>query len=72
MTLLKPSKKLNIVFWILQISLLFFWLSLNIAGIKKGIWQLNEHQIVYSKMMETLYPYFTIFVISGVVFYDVY
>lgn len=62
----QPSKKLNIVFWILQISLLFFWLSLNIAGIKKGIWQLNEHQIVYSKMMETLYPYFTIFVISGV------
>ena len=62
----QPSKKLNIVFWILQISLLFFWLSLNIAGIKKGIWQLSEHQVVYSKMMETLYPYFTIFVISGV------
>lgn len=62
----QPSKKLNIVFWILQISLLFLWLSLNITGIKKGIWQLNEHQIVYSKMMEMLYPYFTIFVISGI------
>lgn len=61
-----PSKKLNIVFWILQISLLFFWLSLNIAGIKKGIWQLSEHQVVYSKMMDSLYPYFTVFVISGI------
>ena len=60
------SKKLNIVFWISQISLLFFWLSLNIAGIKKGIWQLSEHQIVYSKMMESLYPYFAVFVISGI------
>lgn len=61
----KPSKKLIFVFWLLQISLLFFWLSLNIAGIKKGIWQLNEQQVSYSKMMESLQPYFIVFVIAG-------
>lgn len=63
---IKPSRRLNIVFWILQISLLVFWLSLNIAGIKKGIWQLSEHQVSYSKMMQSLVPYFVIFVIAGI------
>jgi len=59
------SKKLNVVFWGLQISLLTFWLSLNAAGIKKGIWQLSEHQVSYSKMMQSLQPYFIVFVIAG-------
>lgn len=62
---IKPSKKINLVFWILQISLVFFWLSLNVAGIKKGIWQLSEHQESYSKMMDSLLPYFIVFVVAG-------
>lgn len=62
---IKPSKRINFVFWILQFCLLFFCLSLNIAGIKKGIWQLNEHQESYSKMMQSLQPYFIVFVIAG-------
>lgn len=61
----KPSKRLNLIFWLLQISLLFFWMSLNGAGIKKGIWQLSEQQVSYSKMMESLQPYFIVFVIAG-------
>jgi nitric oxide reductase subunit B len=59
------SKYLNFIFWLLQLSLFIFWISLNIAGIKKGIWQMSENQISYSKMMETLTPYFIIFVIAG-------
>lgn len=59
------SKKLNVAFWGLQISLLIFWLSLNAVGIKKGIWQLSEQQVSYSKMMQSLQPYFIVFVIAG-------
>lgn len=63
---IKPSKRINFVFWILQVSLLFFWLSLNMAGIKKGMWQLDEHQVSYSKMMHSLQPYFIVFVVAGI------
>jgi nitric oxide reductase subunit B len=59
------SKKMNCIFWILQFSLLMFWLSLNMAGILKGIWQLSTYQGSFSTMMESLKPYFTIFVIAG-------
>ncbi len=62
---IKPSKHLNLIFWLLQISLLFFWLSLNVAGIKKGIWQLSPQQVSYSKMMQSLQPYFIVFVVAG-------
>jgi len=64
----KPSGKsiLNVTFWILQGSLFAFWLSLNMAGLKKGIWQMSENQTSYSKMMESLYPYFTSFLLSGI------
>lgn len=63
---LKTKKIVDASFWILQISLLVFWLSLNIAGIKKGIWQMSQIQISYSKMMESLYPYFASFFIAGI------
>lgn len=59
------SKYLKINFWILQLSLFIFWLSLNIAGIQKGIWQKSSHQSSFSAMMETLRPFFNIFVFAG-------
>ncbi len=59
-------KYYKFLFWALQISLLIFWLSLNIAGIKKGIWQLSSNQESYSKMMESLRPYFIVFVLAGI------
>ncbi len=52
-------------FWLLQASLLVFWLSLNIAGIKKGIWQLSQTQVPYAHMMHSLHSYFILFVIGG-------
>lgn len=63
----KPNSKiLTWSFWVLQASLLIFWLSLNMAGIKKAIWQMSENQTSYSKMMDSLYPYFTSFFAAGV------
>ena len=60
------AKQINISFWLLQVSLVIFWLSLNMAGIKKSIWQMSQHQSSYSKMMETLHPYFATFFIAGI------
>jgi nitric oxide reductase subunit B len=59
------NKYLNYLFWLLQISLLVFWLALNAAGIQKGIWQLSINQESYSKMMESLRPYFIVFGFAG-------
>ncbi len=63
-----PHKKkfTNYLFWLLQISLLVFWLSLNAAGIQKGFWQLSANQVSYSKMIESLKPYFIVFAIAGI------
>jgi len=52
-------------FWLLQISLLVFWLSLNLAGIKKALWQMSDNQMSYSRMMDTLHLYFSTFFLAG-------
>jgi nitric oxide reductase subunit B len=62
----EKSKYLNKIFWALQISLVIFWTSLNLAGVKKGIWQLSAHQESYSKMMDSLAPYFVTFGLAGI------
>ncbi|MBS1764843.1 MAG: cbb3-type cytochrome c oxidase subunit I [Bacteroidetes bacterium] len=62
----KPSRSINFAFWMLQISLVILFLSLNIAGFKKGIWQLTEEQSSYSVMMQSLQPYFISFLIAGI------
>lgn len=62
-----PTKTLTISFWMLQGSLLVFWLSLNTAGILKGLWQLSEQRSSYSQMTESLTPYFISFFISGII-----
>ena len=58
---------LNIFFWTGQAALFVFWLSLNIAGVKKGIWQMSEHQPPFGKMMEGLRVWFGLFAFSGLV-----
>jgi nitric oxide reductase subunit B len=58
-------KRLNLFFWSAQCSLLIFWLSLNIAGIKKAAWQLSENQVPFGNMMEGLHFWFVLFTISG-------
>ncbi|MDO8366232.1 MAG: cbb3-type cytochrome c oxidase subunit I [Saprospiraceae bacterium] len=61
------NKWLNGCFWVIQAALFIFWLSLNIAGVKKGIWQMSEPQLPFSKMMESLKIWFSVFVGSGVI-----
>lgn len=64
---LKPSTSLNIVFWTIQASLFVFWLSLNIAGIQKGIWQLSTPLLSHHEIMMKLAPWFATFTFSGLV-----
>lgn len=60
------SLGLRRLFWFSQISLLVFWVALNIAGVKKAIWQMNPHQVSFSQMMSGLHFWFFLFVVSGV------
>lgn len=61
------SKKITYVFWALQSALLIFWLSLNIAGITKGIWQMKAIRSSYSQMMDGLQVHFSFFIASGII-----
>jgi len=63
--LASQPRRLNYAFWALQISLLLFWASLLLAGVKKGFWQMSEQQGLYSKMMESLQSYFISFLFAG-------
>lgn len=63
---IKRNKWLEFCFWFLQLCLIVFFLALDMAGIKKGIWQLSEHQSSYSQMMQSLRPYFLTFLIAGI------
>ena len=59
------NRWLNVSFWTAQVSLFVFWLSLNIAGVKKGLWQMSEQQMPFSKMMESLWIWFGVFLSAG-------
>ncbi len=61
----KSYQFLNWVFWFLQVFLLVFLIALMTAGIKKGLWQLSSNQSSFSDMMQTLYPYFVAFTVTG-------
>jgi nitric oxide reductase subunit B len=58
-------KPLNRLFWLTQGSLVVFWLSLNIAGIKKGIWLMSANRSPFGEMMKDLQPWFIMFAIAG-------
>lgn len=62
----EPFKKLfNRGYWLANISLLVFWLSLIGAGILKSRWQMSQDQEVFQTMMQQLRPFFVLFFISG-------
>lgn len=61
------SKWLNWTFITLQMSLFVFWLSLLIAGIKRGLWQMNEAGGSFSRMMQSLQPWFIAFLLAGII-----
>jgi nitric oxide reductase subunit B len=62
----RPTKILNISFWLIQIGLALLFISLNISGVIKGIWQLDKNQNSFSAMMIGLKPFFVLFIISGI------
>jgi nitric oxide reductase subunit B len=64
-TFSRISKRLNLGYWGVQISLFIFFISLNIAGIKRGLWQLSTPQIPFHSMMEGLKPWMYIFSFAG-------
>ncbi|MEO6133509.1 MAG: cbb3-type cytochrome c oxidase subunit I [Ginsengibacter sp.] len=52
-------------YWITNISLFIFWISLIIAGVIKAKWQMSTLQIPFSSMMLQLRPFLILFVIAG-------
>ena len=52
-------------YWITNISLFIFWVSLIAAGVLKAKWQMSAVQIPFSSMMLQLRPFFILFFISG-------
>jgi len=63
----KPSIVLRSTFWVIQIALLCLFLSLKTAGLLKGFWQLDENQVSFYDMMQSLQPLFIVFVTSGTI-----
>ncbi len=59
------AKMLNRGYWMVNISLLFFWISLIAAGILKAKWQMNPLRIPFSSMMLQLRPWFWVFFAAG-------
>lgn len=53
-------------YYILQWSLLIFWLVLIIAGIQKGIWQMSTERLSFREMMALLKPWFILLLVSGI------
>jgi len=59
------KKYVNLGFWMTNISLFIFWISLIIAGIIKSKWQMTLNKEPFSTMMLQLKPFFIVFCISG-------
>ncbi|MEL1243823.1 cbb3-type cytochrome c oxidase subunit I [Flavobacterium sp. DGU11] len=53
-------------FKIFNVSLLLFWISLLVAGVKKSIWQYFEQTISFGAMQDQLYWVYIAFLIFGV------
>ncbi len=62
----KPfSKAMDRGFWIMNISLLLFWMALIVAGFIKSYWMFHEPGVPFSSMMLQLRPWFYIFYAAG-------
>lgn len=58
-------KGFAVFFWMIQISLLVFWLSLNTAGVVKAYSQMLGVVYDFHSMMVSLVPVFWVFVLAG-------
>jgi nitric oxide reductase subunit B len=62
-TITKHLLKIKIGFWIANISLLFFWLSMIASGVVKILE--TEHGSIFQQVMLKLSPWFHVFAFSG-------
>ena len=62
----KMKRLINIAYWISQVSLLFFWLSLVAAGIIKGYRSVTLNMTNFQEMMEPVMKVIKIFSIAGI------
>ena len=59
------SRWLRISYWVTQITLLVFWLTMIVIGFKKGIWQMDKLAQPFNIMMDGMRFWFYLFVVSG-------
>ncbi len=62
-------RQLTAGFWLVQISLFVFWITLIGAGIVKSYWQMQLNTYSFSSMMSKLYPVWISFLIAGFIMY---
>lgn len=58
------KKLLNVGFWIMNASLMAFWIALILAGAEKGR-LVVEDKLSFSEIMQNISPYLTAFTIAG-------
>jgi nitric oxide reductase subunit B len=63
--LIPERRMIHTGFWITNLSLLVFWVSLITAGVIKAKWQMSADRTPFAEMMVHLKPVFGIFAISG-------
>lgn len=61
----RPSKSFTFLYWLANLSLFVFWISLILSGVMKARWQMSEHRIPFSSMMNQLHPFFLLFFSAG-------
>lgn len=61
----KDEKVVTKGYWVANISLLVFWISLIVAGFLKAYWQFNQPEIAYGEIINNLRPWFYVFFVSG-------
>lgn len=62
----KDKNLVNAGYWIANVSLFIFWISLVIAGILKSKWQMSDIKTPFSVMMLQLRPFFISILVSGI------
>lgn len=61
----KDEKVVKKGYWVANISLLVFWISLIVAGFLKAYWQFNQPEMAYTDIINSLRPWFYVFFVSG-------
>lgn len=56
---------LSRLFWLFQGALLVFFLSLDAAGIQKGLSVMQNPELPHSKLLDSLWGWFAVFVFAG-------